>query len=162
MSAGLARAWSKRGWVACLLWPLSLVYGVLTRLHRGLYRTGVLRTECSPVPVVVVGNVVAGGAGKTPLVIALVQHFKQQGLQVGVVSRGYGRQGSHCLEVLENTPISESGDEPALILRAQTATSLIAGFAPVPSYTKAPLISKSSIFVSSIHTVTACQLHKQA
>ena len=126
MSAGLARAWSKRGWVACLLWPLSLVYGVLTRLHRGLYRTGVLRTECSPVPVVVVGNVVAGGAGKTPLVIALVQHFKQQGLQVGVVSRGYGRQGSHCLEVLENTPISESGDEPALILRVQAAPIFIA------------------------------------
>ena len=61
--------------------------------------------------------------------IALVQHFKRQGLQVGVVSRGYGRkgrQGKNCLEVLENTPISESGDESALILRAQAAPIFIA------------------------------------
>ncbi len=81
-------------------------------------------------PVIVVGNVVAGGAGKTPLVIALAKHFKQQGLHVGVVSRGYGRkgrQGTNCLEVLENTPVSESGDEPALILRAQAAPVFVAG-----------------------------------
>ena len=85
-----------------------------------------LKTQRGSVPVIVVGNVVAGGAGKTPLVIALVQHFKQQGLQVGVVSRGYGRQGNNCLEVLENTPISLSGDEPALILQAQAAPVFIA------------------------------------
>lgn len=98
----------------------------MSGFHRELYRSGILRSERSSVPVIVVGNVVAGGAGKTPLVIALVQHFKRQGLQVGVVSRGYGRQGSHCLEVLENTPISESGDEPALILRGQVAPVFIA------------------------------------
>ena len=75
---------------------------------------------------IVVGNVVAGGAGKTPLVIALARHLQQQGTKVGIVSRGYGRQGSQCMEVLENTPISESGDEPALILRAQSAPVFIA------------------------------------
>jgi tetraacyldisaccharide 4'-kinase len=126
MSAWLARAWRKRGLAACLLWPLSQVYRVLSGLHRGLYSSGVLKTGQSSVPVIVVGNVVAGGAGKTPLVIALVQHFKRQGLQVGVVSRGYGRQGDDCLEVLENTPISLSGDEPALILRAQVAPVFVA------------------------------------
>ena len=126
MSAWLARSWIKRGWLAYLLWPLSLLYGVLSRLHRGLYRAGVLKTERCAVPVIVVGNVVAGGGGKTPLVIALVQHFNRQGLQVGVVSRGYGRQGRACLEVLENTPPSESGDEPALILRAQAAPVFVA------------------------------------
>ena len=129
MNSWLARSWRKRGLAACLLWPSSLVYRVLSGFHRGLYRVGVLKTERSTVPVIVVGNVVAGGAGKTPLVIALVQHFKRQGLQVGVVSRGYGRkgrQGINCLEVLENTPISESGDETALILRAQAAPVFIA------------------------------------
>ena len=129
MNSWLARSWRKRGLAACLLWPSSLVYRVLSGFHRGLYRAGVLKIERSTVPVIVVGNVVAGGAGKTPLVIALVQHFKRQGLQVGVVSRGYGRkgrQGKNCLEVLENTPISESGDEPALILRAQEAPVFIA------------------------------------
>ena len=126
MAHWLARSWRKRGLSAYLLWPFSLVYRVLSWLHHGLYRAGVLKIERSLVPVIVVGNVVAGGAGKTPLVIALVQHFKRQGLQVGVVSRGYGRQGKNCLEVLENTPVSESGDEPALILRAQAAPVFIA------------------------------------
>ena len=126
MAHRLARSWRKRGLVACLLWPLSLAYRVLTGLYRGLYRAGILKTERSRVPIIVVGNLVAGGAGKTPLVMALVQHFKRQGLQAGVVSRGYGRRSKNCLEVLENTPILESGDEPALILRAQSATVFIA------------------------------------
>ncbi len=129
MAGWLAKAWRTRGVVACLLWPLSLVYGVLSGLQRWLYGAGILKIERAAVPVIVVGNVVAGGAGKTPLVIALAQHFKQQGLHVGVVSRGYGRkgrQGENCLEVLENTPVSDSGDEPALILRAQAAPVFIA------------------------------------
>ena len=129
MNTWLARSWRKRATVACLLWPLSVVYRVLSGFHRGLYRAGVLKSSRSTVPVIVVGNVVAGGAGKTPLVIALAQHFKQQGLQVGIVSRGYGRKGrqrKNCLEVLENTPILESGDEPAYILRAQAAPVFVA------------------------------------
>lgn len=117
MKKWLARSWRKRALGACLLWPLSQVYRIASGCHRWLYRTGVLKTEHCAVPVIVVGNVVAGGAGKTPLVMALLQHFKQQGLQVGVVSRGYGRHGRDCLEVLKNTPTTESGDEPALILR---------------------------------------------
>ena len=126
MTSWLARSWRKRGLAAYMLWPVSKVYGVLAGLHHALYRIGFLKVERVPVPVIVVGNVMTGGAGKTPLVMALVQHFKRQGLQVGVVSRGYGRQGKNCLEVLENTPISESGDEPALILRSQEAPVFIA------------------------------------
>ena len=122
----LARTWRKRGFWACLLWPLSVVYRVFSCFHRGLYRAGVLKIERCPVPLIVVGNVVAGGAGKTPLVIALAQYFKRQELKVGVVSRGYGRQGKNCLEVLESTPISLSGDEPALILHAQAAPVFVA------------------------------------
>ena len=129
MSSWLARSWRQRGWVACLLWPVSMVYRVLSSLHTGLYRLGIFKVGRSPVPVIVVGNVVAGGGGKTPLVIALMQHLKQQGVQAGVVSRGYGRQGKQgqvCLEVTEHTPISESGDEPALILRWLAAPVFIA------------------------------------
>ena len=131
MNSWLAHSWRKRGLAACMLWPVSKVYGFLAGLHHALYQIGLLKVERVPVPVIVVGNVIAGGAGKTPLVIALVQHFKRQGMQVGVVSRGYGRQGKNCLEVLENTPISESGDEPALILRAQAAPVFIANKARV-------------------------------
>lgn len=117
----LARTWRQRGLAACLLLPLSLLYRLVSGVHRWLYQVGIFKPQHCAVPVIVVGNVVAGGAGKTPLVIALVKHLQQQGLQVGVVSRGYGRkgrQGKNCLEVLENTPVSQSGDEPALVLRA--------------------------------------------
>ena len=122
----LEKIWRQRGLVACLLWPFSLLYGLVSVLHRGLYQLGVFKIERCNVPVIVVGNVVAGGAGKTPLVIALAKHLQQQGLQVGVVSRGYGRQGKNCLEVLGNTPILMSGDEPALILYARAAPVFVA------------------------------------
>ena len=77
-------------------------------------------------PVIVVGNVVVGGAGKTPLVMALVRHLQAQGLHVGVVSRGYGRAGRQCLEVTPDTPVDASGDEPALIQRATGAPVFVA------------------------------------
>lgn len=126
MATCLARSWRKRTLAACLLWPLSVLYGLLADGHRWLYQAGVLQTRRCAVPVIVVGNVVAGGAGKTPLVIALARHLQQQGLPVGVVSRGYGRTSKNCLEVLRNTPISVSGDEPALILRALAAPVFVA------------------------------------
>ncbi len=126
MTTRLQQAWLRRGMLACLLWPLSRLYGLLAELRRLAFRAGYFRSERLPLPVVVVGNVVAGGAGKTPAVIALVQHLQARGLQVGVVSRGYGRTSAHCLEVLPGTPIDESGDEPALIRRATGAPVFVA------------------------------------
>lgn len=126
MATRLQQAWLRRGMLACLLWPLSRLYGLLAELRRLAFRAGYFRSERLPVPVLVVGNVVAGGAGKTPAVIALVQHLQARGLQVGVVSRGYGRSSPHCLEVLPGTPIDASGDEPALIRRATGAPVFVA------------------------------------
>lgn len=122
----LQQAWLRRGALACLLWPLAQLYGLLAELRRLAYQAGYVKTGHVNVPVVVVGNVVAGGAGKTPAVIALVRHLQQRGLRVGVVSRGYGRSGRQCLEVLADTPVAESGDEPALILRATGAPVFVA------------------------------------
>lgn len=126
MKVQLQRAWLRRGPLACLLWPVALLFGVLVRLRRTLYRANLLRSEKMPVPVVVVGNVVAGGAGKTPTVIALVQHLQAAGIRAGVVSRGYGRSGEGCLEVLPGTAPAQSGDEPALIRRATQAPVFVA------------------------------------
>jgi tetraacyldisaccharide 4'-kinase len=68
--------------------------------------------------VIVVGNVVAGGAGKTPTVMAVVQHLQAQGHSVGVVSRGYGRRDRMaCVEVQFNSRPENVGDEPLLIKR---------------------------------------------
>lgn len=122
----LQQAWSSRGWLACLLWPLSQVYRLLVSWRYYLYRWGVFKSARAGVPVLVVGNVMAGGAGKTPLVMALVMHLQQRGLKVGVVSRGYGRAGQACIEVCANTPVMASGDEPALIKHATGAPVFIA------------------------------------
>ena len=122
----LQQAWLRRGPLACLLWPLSLVYGLVIALRRGLYQRGWLASDSAPVPVLVVGNLVAGGAGKTPLVMALVRHLQARGRQPGVVSRGYGRQSEHCLEVLPHMPVSLCGDEPLLILQSTGAPVFVA------------------------------------
>ncbi|MGJ7526486.1 tetraacyldisaccharide 4'-kinase [Variovorax sp. GB1P17] len=122
----LQDAWLHRGPLACLLWPLSLLYAALFAVRGWLYRLGWLRTERVPVPVIVVGNVIAGGAGKTPVVMAVVRHLQARGLQVGVVSRGYGRRTDDCREVLGDSDPRDVGDEPALIRHATNAPVFVA------------------------------------
>lgn len=107
--------WLRRGPVAFALWPLSLFYGVLMALRRHGYALGLLRTHRVPALVVVVGNVVAGGAGKTPVVLELARHLQQRGLAVGIISRGYARHGQACLEVQTGMQASQCGDEPLLL-----------------------------------------------
>jgi tetraacyldisaccharide 4'-kinase len=122
----LQSAWLRRGPLACLLWPLSLLYAALFALRAALYRLGWLRTERVPVPVIVVGNVIAGGAGKTPVVMAVVRHLRARGLRVGVVSRGYGRRTDDCREVIDESDPRDVGDEPALIRHATQAPVFVA------------------------------------
>ena len=122
LKIGLQSAWYKRGLlsflISTLLWPLSQVYRFLALTHHQLYQFGVFKSHKVSVPVVVVGNIVAGGGGKTPTVIALAQHLQAQDIQVGVISRGYGRTSTECLEVKNDSKISDVGDEPAGILIA--------------------------------------------
>lgn len=122
----LQKAWLCRGWLAWILWPVAQIYGLLVSARRQLYRVGFFKSERFPVAVVVVGNVVAGGAGKTPLVIALATHLQARGHPVGVVSRGHGRSGGDTLEVGTDTPVDMSGDEPALIKLASAAPVFVA------------------------------------
>lgn len=96
---------------------LSWLYATVTALHRALYRHGLRQVWRLPVPVLVVGNRVAGGTGKTPLVLALVAHLEARGKRPGVISRGYGRCGKGLLRVGPDTPPALAGDEPALIAR---------------------------------------------
>lgn len=126
MAARLRQAWRRRGPLARLLWPLSLAYGALVALRRGLYRAGLLRTERLPVPVVVVGNVVAGGAGKTPVTLALLEHLRARGWHPGVVSRGHGRRTRDCREARPGSEARDVGDEPLLIARRGKAPVFVA------------------------------------
>jgi tetraacyldisaccharide 4'-kinase len=95
--------------------PLATLYGGVTTLRRGMYRYGWLRSECLPVPVIVVGNIVAGGAGKTPLTIALVEALRARGRKPGVVSRGYGGDARAAVLLGVQPDSTATGDEPALI-----------------------------------------------
>lgn len=126
-SQALQQAWLTRGPLACLLLPLSAVFGVLAALRSALYARGLLRTETLPVPVVVVGNVIAGGAGKTPTVAAVVDLLRRAGRQPGIIARGYGRSAEDTLlEVEPDTSPARSGDEP-LLLRLRLGVPVVVG-----------------------------------
>lgn len=104
-----------------LLLPLSLLFCFLVTLRRSAYRRGWMGSSKIPVPVVVVGNLTVGGAGKTPLVIALVKWLQQTGHRPAVISRGYGRTSeAPILRVDSAGEASDYGDEPLLI--AQTTS----------------------------------------
>lgn len=120
------RAWQRRGLLACALWPVSWGYGALLALRRLAYRWGWYPSTRLPVPVLVVGNVVVGGAGKTPTVVGLVAHLRARGWTPGVISRGHGRQGEGCHAVTADTDSTTAGDEPALMARA-TGAPLVVG-----------------------------------
>lgn len=98
-----------------LLRALGCFWGLLMRLRRRLYRHGLLVRPELPIPVLVVGNRTVGGAGKTPVVIALAQALAARGWQVGVVSRGHGRRRRGAVAVDAGRSASEVGDEPLLI-----------------------------------------------
>jgi len=126
MRGALQRAWQQRGLLACLLWPLSLVFASAAALRRSAYRRGVFKTERVPVPVIVVGNVVAGGSGKTPIVQAIVEHLEDNDMQPGIVSRGYGRKTNDCREVTPDSDPALVGDEPLLLARTCAAPVFVA------------------------------------
>jgi tetraacyldisaccharide 4'-kinase len=86
-------------------------------LRRWLYSAGVFKAASIPATVIVVGNLVAGGGGKTPLTMAIVAHLKALGLRVGIVSRGYGRHLHDVREVGPKSMALEVGDEPLMMKR---------------------------------------------
>jgi tetraacyldisaccharide 4'-kinase len=103
-------------WWARLLEP---VYAGAVRLRRTGYRRGWWRAHAAGVPVVVVGSVLAGGSGKTPLALALVERLCDAGFHPGVASRGYGRADTTQARWVEATSqAAEVGDEPLLIARS--------------------------------------------
>jgi tetraacyldisaccharide 4'-kinase len=101
--------------LAQLLRPLSWLFGALAALRRAAYRLHVLRAHRLPVPVVVVGNLTAGGSGKTPLVAALVDALRARGRRPGIVSRGYGRRTNDTRAVEVGDDARDAGDEPVLL-----------------------------------------------
>jgi tetraacyldisaccharide 4'-kinase len=96
---------------------LSRVYAGLLRVDGALYRRGLRHVHHLRVPVIVVGNLVAGGSGKTPLTIALARSLATQGWKPGIVSRGHGRRSLDPVRVQLHLSADVCGDEPLLIAR---------------------------------------------
>jgi tetraacyldisaccharide 4'-kinase len=111
----LQRQWLTGGPLSVALLPLSWLYRTLLALRQLAYAIGFKRVEALPVPVIVVGNWIVGGAGKTPTTLALLTLLRARGLRVGVVSRGYGREGDGVRLVTRVSTAREVGDEPLLI-----------------------------------------------
>lgn len=124
-SRALQAAWLIRGPLAWALTPLSALFGLLSAARRVGYRAGWLTTHKLPVPLVVVGNLIAGGAGKTPTVIAVVALLRRHGYTPAIVSRGHGRSDGGTLEVHAQTPASACGDEPKLLWRRTRAPVMV-------------------------------------
>ena len=116
MLAGwLQRQWFERRRLSPALWlllPLAWLFAFLSRLNR--WRARPVRL---PVPVIVVGNITVGGAGKTPLTIWLSRQLAARGRRPGIVSRGYGSNAAQPRPVLPSASPGEVGDEPILLAR---------------------------------------------
>ncbi|WP_394247360.1 tetraacyldisaccharide 4'-kinase [Vibrio profundi] len=101
-----------------ILWPLSILFRRISNSRRKAFESGSKQSYKAPIPLIVVGNITAGGNGKTPVVIWLVENLLKQGYKPGVVSRGYGAKAPHYpLKVEYNTSTAHCGDEPKLIFK---------------------------------------------
>ncbi len=109
--------WRRRGPLAWLLLPVGGLFFVVAALRRWLYRLGALGSHHLSVPVVVVGNITAGGSGKTPLAIWLAEELRRRGRRPGVVSRGYGGSAQGVRKVSRGDTPDVVGDEPLLLAR---------------------------------------------
>ncbi|MDO9026524.1 MAG: tetraacyldisaccharide 4'-kinase [bacterium] len=107
------------------LWPISLLYGLIMVLRAGAYNTGLFRSHKAAVPVISIGNIVAGGTGKTPMAIYVTQILMGQGFRTAVLSRGYKRKAESKKQKKNIQVVSdglsilcladEAGDEPFLM-----------------------------------------------
>ena len=117
MSFSLADHWYRRTWLSRALWPASVVFGALVRLRRLLFRLRVLPSHAAGIPVIAVGNLTVGGAGKTPLALWLAEWLAARGWSPAIVSRGYGGAAQAPRAASIASDPAEVGDEPVVLAR---------------------------------------------
>ena len=123
----IEKVWYSKNIFSLLLSPLSLIYISIIYLRHILYQLGLISITKINAPTIVIGNIVAGGTGKTPLVIWLAKHFKDKGFLPGIVSRGYGGTYLSNIELVKPTsnPLLV-GDEPVIIARNTNCPVVVA------------------------------------
>ncbi len=123
----LTKAWYQRRKWLYLLWPLSMLYRIIIFLRKYMYKVGLKSVQHFSPLVIVVGNVVVGGTGKSPMVSYLAKLLTQQGLRVGLISRGYkGKARSWPQIVCRDSDPVLVGDE-AVMLVQQTGCVMAVG-----------------------------------
>ncbi len=123
----LHQYWNNINILSVVLLPLSALFYLMSHLRKFLYRTAIIKSYKSPVPVIVVGNISVGGTGKTPLIIELVKQLQAIGKKPGVISRGYGGAANNWPQIVnEKTNAKTVGDEPQLIFQ-RTKCPFVAG-----------------------------------
>ena len=115
-------AWIEPHWqsftaVSAALCPFSLLFGAVAGARRAAYRAGLIPGVKLPVPVIVSGNITAGGTGKTPLALWLAAYLRARGRTPGIVCRGYGGRSSTPQRVLPDSDPNDCGDEAVLLAR---------------------------------------------
>ncbi|QQX82050.1 tetraacyldisaccharide 4'-kinase [Shewanella sp. KX20019] len=126
MQSWINKLWYQGHPLRFLLWPLSVLFGVITCLRRTLFALGIAKQTKLPVPVIIVGNITVGGSGKTPTVIYLIELLRKHGYNPGVISRGYGVDIDGVRAVLPGDTAAKVGDEPAMLV-ARTAVPMVVG-----------------------------------
>lgn len=117
MKSWIVRVWYKKQphyWGVVILLPFSYLYRFMVHVRRLLWIS--FFQKKIQIPIIIVGNIVVGGVGKTPVVIAIAQKLQQKGLRVGIVSRGYGsKNNKYPCSVKPQSNSVAVGDEPLLL-----------------------------------------------
>lgn len=129
LDAFFQRMWyeGEHRWLSLVLLPLSWLFSALAAMRRAFYRAGVFRSLRVARPVIVIGNITVGGAGKTPLTIWLARRLAARGVRVGIILRGYGgASATWPRDVAHDSSPAEAGDE-AVLLASRTGAIVVAG-----------------------------------
>ena len=106
--------YKKSSWILILL-PLSFIYFLIISLRAWAYKTGIFKSIKLDVPVVIIGNITIGGAGKTPLVIWVLEKLIKIGMKPGLICRGYNSNANYPQEVFTDSEVSDVGDEALMV-----------------------------------------------
>jgi len=132
---------------AAVLLPLSLVYCLLVVVRKFCYRSGLCHTVHFDVPLVVVGNITAGGTGKTPILVELSRFLVSKGFRPGIVSRGYGGSAKGVHVVQQDDEVSHTGDEP-LMIKQLTGLPVVVGADRVAAVERLLAVSGCDVVLS--------------
>ncbi|HEX8707374.1 MAG TPA: tetraacyldisaccharide 4'-kinase [Pyrinomonadaceae bacterium] len=140
------------GHTGIILAPLGTLYGAVTRARLALYRAGALTVQRVSSPVISVGNITTGGAGKTPLVEWIARALAQRGERVCILTRGYGREkpGSRVLVSDGMRILADArtgGDEPLLLAETLGGVAVVSDADRVAAARWAAQSLQSSVFV---------------